>query len=224
MVSLIVVGEGQTEETFVRSVLAPALARFNVFVEPRLIRTSKKGSGGALNLARARQQLTNTLLQRADTYVTTFFDLYGLDATFPGVQESRGRSPSDRAAQIESLLADEVIGATQCRRERFIPHVQPHEFEAILFSDVSRFSETEAAWARHLDQLLAVQERFETPEHINDSPQTAPSKLLASILTPRYRKTLHGPDLADRIGLDEICQKCRHFGQWFNRISTLEPL
>lgn len=224
MVSLIVVGEGQTEETFVRSVLAPALARVNVFVEARLIRTSNKASGGALNLARARQQLTATLWQRANTYVTTFFDLYGLDTTFPGVRESRGRAPSERASQIESRLADEVIEATRCRRERFIPHIQPHEFEAILFSDVSRFGETETAWAQHQDELIAVQARFETPEHINDSPQTAPSKLLARILTPRYRKTLHGPDLAHRIGLDEICRKCPHFRRWFHRISALEPL
>jgi hypothetical protein len=224
MIALIVVGEGQTEETFVRSVLAPALGRLDIFVEPRLIKTSGTASGGALNLARVRQQLKSTLAQRTNTYVTTFFDLYGLDTSFPGVKESRGRSPTERASQIEALLADDVIAASQCRRERFIPHIQPHEFEAILFSNVSRFSETEAAWAHHQDELSAVQARFATPEHINDSPETAPSKLLARILKPRYRKTLHGPDLANRIGLDEIREKCPHFRQWFERLSTLEPL
>lgn len=224
MIALIVVGEGQTEETFVRSVLAPALGRRDIFVEPRLIKTSSAASGGALNLARVRQQLVSTLAQRANTYVTTFFDLYGLDTSFAGVVESRGWPPAERASQIEASLADAVVAASQCRRERFIPHIQPHEFEAILFSDVSRFSETEAAWADHQEALSAIQERFETPEHINDSPETAPSKRLARILKPRYRKRLHGPDLTNRIGLDKIREKCPHFRQWFDRISTLEPL
>ena len=224
MVALIVVGQGQTEETFVRSVLAPALARLGIFAEPRLIKTSSTASGGALNLARVRQHLMSTLAQRANTYVSTFFALYRLDTPFQGVRERHGRSPAERASQIEALLADEVVAAAQCRRERFIPHIQPHEFEAILFSNVERCSETEAEWMRHQEELSAVQARFATPEHINDSPETAPSKLLARILKPRYRKTLHGPDLANRIGLDEICEKCPHFRQWFDRIRALEPL
>ncbi len=84
LIPLIVVGEGQTEETFTRDILATSLANRGILVEPRLIRTSESGSGGALTHDRVLRVLRNTLRERPDTYVTTMFDLYGLKPDFPG--------------------------------------------------------------------------------------------------------------------------------------------
>ena len=70
-------------------ILGPALAHSNVFVEPRLISRSTVGRGGALSGQRVLRFLRDTLRQRSDTHVTTFFDLYGLPTDFPG-------SPSHR--------------------------------------------------------------------------------------------------------------------------------
>lgn len=48
MIDVIVVGEGQTEETFTRDVLAPMFAARGISLQPRLIATSKEAVGGAL--------------------------------------------------------------------------------------------------------------------------------------------------------------------------------
>jgi hypothetical protein len=48
VIEVIVVGEGQTEETFIRDVLAPALMGRDISLQPRLIATSAGAKGGAL--------------------------------------------------------------------------------------------------------------------------------------------------------------------------------
>ncbi|MDE1178873.1 DUF4276 family protein [Paraburkholderia sp.] len=223
MIELIVVGEGQTEETFVRDVLAPALAANDIFATSRLINTSKGQSGGGLNLARVTKFLCHTLREREDTYITTLIDLYGLDTSFRGVVESRRLAPAARSTQIETLLHDDIIAAAQCRPDRFIPYVQPHEFESLLFSDIVRLCESEPEWADQSAPLIAARAAVDDPEWINDSPQTAPSKRLEH-LRPRYRKVRHGPVAAARIGLDRIREQCPHFRQWYDRILTLPTL
>lgn len=223
MVRLIVVGEGQTEEAFVNHVLAETLATNEVYVEPRIIPTSPNSRGGALNFDRVKQFLRNTLLQSNDAFVTTFFDLYALDPSFRGVAQTKGLSPFERAGAIEQALHEDIVEFVGCRPERFLPHIQPHEFEALLFSDVARLCEVEPDWAAHVEDLAGIRQSVENPEWINDSPQTAPSKRL-DVLKPRYRKTRHGPAAAAKIGLDKIREACPHFGQWFERMVSLRPL
>ena len=77
-------------------ILGPALADSNVFVEARLIPTSPKGKGGALSGQRVLRFLSNALRQRGDSHVTTFFDLYGLPADFPGLTRFAAGSAGPR--------------------------------------------------------------------------------------------------------------------------------
>jgi len=224
MVDLVILGEGQTEEVFVREVLAPELGAQGIFVRAQIVRTSKTGRGGALNLERVRANLRDILRQRDDTYVSTLFDLYGLGPTFADLAASRNEGPGLRASRIENLLVDDIVAHTGCRRERFIPHVQPHEFEAPLFSDVRRFGEVTPQWIDFEHELERIRADFETPEHINDSPFTAPSKRLMNLLTPTYRKTRHGPVIAKRIGLATLRAACPHFGAWIRKLTALQPL
>jgi hypothetical protein len=223
MVELIVVGEGQTEETFVHDVLAPTLGANRIYASARLINTSREQRGGALSLERVRKFIGHTMRQRNDTYVTTLIDLYGLDTTFRGVNESRGQAPAARAARIEKLLHEDVIAFAQCRPERFIPHVQPHEFESLLFSDIATLCDVEPGWHEQSAPLSAARAAVDDPEWINDSPQTAPSTRLEQ-LHPRYRKVRHGPIAAARIGLDRIREQCPHFRHWYDRIAALPAI
>ena len=128
-------------------ILQPALSHSNLFVEPRLIPTSPVQKGGALTGQRVLRFLRNTLRQRRDSYVTTFFDMYGLPADFPGAAGSR-RDPLRRATAIEETLHKEVVQIAECRSERFLPHIQPHEFEALLFSNTSQLVHERPEWAR----------------------------------------------------------------------------
>lgn len=218
MIKLIVACEGPTEVTFVKRVMAPILTEHGVSAyEPYDME-------GALNLDRVKDRLTRILRGSAKAYVTTLFDLYALGPTFRGVNESKGQEPSVRSKYIESLLYRDVVEHAKCDRpERFIAYIQPHEFEALLFSSVTDLCAIDPEWGKFVGKLESIRENVETPEHINDSWETAPSKRL-EILEPRYRKTRHGPVGAQRIGLDKIREECPHFRQWFNRLTTLQPL
>ena len=57
-----IVVEGQTEETFVNEVLAPALGYRGVYLTPRLLGTPGK-QGGNVNYARVRRDVTAFLKQ-----------------------------------------------------------------------------------------------------------------------------------------------------------------
>ena len=224
MIEAVIVCEGQTEESFVKNVLHPNLAPRGVFVQPRLITTSRHSQGGGLTRGRVLRSLQNILRERQGVYVTTFFDLYGLVPNFPGKAGSDSKAdPLERAAVIETGLHKDIIEKTDCLPDRFFPHIQPHEFEALLFSDTKIFVEVEPEWRKFSDKLLEISTEASSPEHINDGPQTHPSARL-NILVPRFRKTAHGWRLVEKIGLECIRAECRHFGQWLTRLENLPPL
>ncbi len=223
MTDIVVVGEGPTEQLFTVTVLAYALAEQGVFVQPRLIPTSRNAKGGALKFARVLPFLRNTLRERQDTFVTTLFDLYGLPLDFPGQAEAAEfTDPLQRASALEQRLHAAVVGEAGCRPERFLPHIQPYEFEALLFSDVDRFAEAERQWTPQLKDLKVARQSALSPEHINDGPTTHPSARLTALL-PRYSKTRHGVAIAGRIGLCLMRAECRHFGEWLDRLEALAP-
>jgi hypothetical protein len=225
MTAVIIVGEGPTEETFVRDVLKPPLKERGIYLKAQLIPTSPGFHGGALRRERVLKYLRNTLLQRPDAYVTTFFDLYALEPRFPGCAEaSKEPDPLKQAAIIEQSLKAEVLKLAGCREQRFFAHIQPHEFEALLFSRPEALIEVEPEWRPRLSSLQAIRSSVPTPEHINHGAQTCPSARLEALLTPRYRKVLHGATTAGRIGLAGLRKECAHFGNWLTRLEALRPL
>ena len=225
MNEVIVVCEGQAEEVFVNEVLAPALWDGNVSLSPRLIATSPHSKGGALKGQRVLRFLRNTLRERQNTYVTTFFDLYGLPPDFPGRAETaRELDPVDQAIAVETELHMAVIDVAECRPERFLPHIQPHEFEALLFSDPGKFAEVEPAWRTYVGQLEVARQSVRSPEYINDGFESHPSARLRNLLRPRYSKVRHGRAVSARIGVDRMRVECAHFDGWMARVEALPPL
>lgn len=226
MTELVVVCEGQTEEAFIGQVVAPALAERRIFVRPRLLRTSRQARGGGLTKERVLYHLPRILKERDDVYVSTFFDLYGLAPGFPGLNKASATpDPIERAVGIETAFADTVVESAGCRRERFIPHIQPHEFEALLFADVTAFATARSAWDEHVRDLAGVRKRYPTPEHINDGRTTHPSARLGHLLSqPNYNKRADGPDVAAKIGLHRIRAECGHFAHWLSRMESLPSL
>lgn len=69
-------------------------------------------------------------------------------------------------------------------------------------------------------RLTAEAALFATPEEINEGADTHPA---ARILkhAPGYRKPLHGPLIANRIGLATIRSRCPHFDQWLTNLAEL---
>ena len=226
MIEIAIVGEGQTEETFLREIVAPELAQRDIFAVPRLIRTSRKGRGGALTKDRVLHYLPRMLRERDDLYVSTFFDLYGLARDFPGLEEATSMAdPVQRTEMIEAGFRDAVVESARCQPDRFLPHIQPYEFESLLFSDVSMFAKARPEWSASVPYLSAARASVASPEHINDGPTTHPSaRLREQLSSPRYDKRLDGSIIAARIGLPRIRAQCAHFANWLDRIEGLPQL
>ncbi|MFC5457756.1 DUF4276 family protein [Prosthecobacter fluviatilis] len=214
-----IICEGQTEETFVNEVLAPYLERREVFPAASLV--GKPGhKGGFVTTERMTRDIKLRLLGDRQAWCTTFFDFYGLDADFVGKQEAtQRRSHEEKAEIIESSLRSHVLQETNDGViQRFIPYVQMYEFEGLLFSDPARLAS--GIFEPHLEPELAlIRNSFGSPEEINDSPLTAPSKRILKLM-PGYEKPLYGSLAAIEIGIDVMRQECSRFDQWIQKMET----
>lgn len=225
MVDVIVFAEGQSDEQFIKRVVAPALRHLQIFLKPQTLKTSKGAQGGAVSFDRFKINARNTLRQYPNAVLTTFLDLYGLDTGFPNFEMAKKLSDVyQRTEALESALHDAIVESVACRPDRFIPHIQPYEFEGLLFSDVEALVQTEPGWSKYLDPLTAIRNEFQTPEHINNSYDTKPAKRLEQTLRPSYKKTLHGPIAAEKITLATMEQECLHFKRWVDQLRNLVSL
>lgn len=149
---------------------------------------------------------------------TTMIDLYRLPKDFPG-KDRAVRNPADPVAYVEALEKsfEEDIGD-----RRFVPYLQLHEYETILFADPESFRYAFADCDRAIEKLKRIARSFPTIEHINDDPTTAPSRRIVELI-PAYRgrKTSAGPDIAEYTGLPTIRSKCPHFDAWLTRLESV---
>lgn len=209
--------EGQTEETFVRSVLGPYLSTRDVHLTPILVATKRmksglKFKGGVNSYRQIRGDLRKLLADSDATAVTTMFDFYGLPKDFPGVSTLPKRAVAlQRVQYLEEALRGDLPD------RRLVPYFSLHEFEALLFVAPEEIERT--LTKRGLANQLASA-ALAAPEEVNDGEQTHPAARI-SALAPGYRKALHGPLITQRIGLDALRQACPHFGAWVGRLEAL---
>ncbi len=102
---------------------------------------------------------------------------------------------------------------------RLLPSMSLHEFEAIAFVSPTTVAEVvEGRGSPAAGDLEAVAASFRGPEEINEGRETAPSKRILGCLH-RYRKVLHGPLTASRIGLT-----CRLQAPNLSRLKRVGPV
>lgn len=154
---------------------------------------------------------------RGEAYVSVLVDYYGIKEqfAFPGWEEAS--RIADKAERIHFLLDKMAEDIPEQYRYRFIPYIQLHEFEGLLFSDVSAFLNSFDQSEINYEALLNAAEAFENPEMINNSPTTAPSKRLIEAI-PDYNKVIFGNCVAMDIGLKTIREKCPLFNEWVERL------
>ena len=218
-----VICEGQTEEAFISLVLAPVFYAQGLQMQGITVGTSPGRKGGALSYGRLRPAVRNALSNSAVVAVSTLIDLYKLDTGFPGHAEAMARPYlAARLQALEAAFHADIVTYSGCAPTRFIPHIQPHEFEALLFSDVGALTGMETGWAAALQALSAVRAAVASPEDINQGHATKPSSQLETLLqSPGYRKLRHGPIAAERIGLSRMEQECPHFSGWLAQLRAL---
>mgnify|MGYP001627453516 CR=1 FL=1 len=219
---VVVIAEGQTEELFIKRVVAPALRGLKVYVKPILLNTSADARGGAVSFDRFMFNARNLLAANPDQVLSCFLDLYKLDTAFPDFAAAIALpNLTARVSRLNVALHSAVVQRYHIRPERFIAHVQPHEFEGLLFADVAALVRIERDWAGNQGTLAAIRGSVPTPEHINDGYETKPSRRLETLLKPAYKKTRHGPLAAQEIGLPAIERECPHFKGWLDKLRSL---
>ena len=215
--------EGQTEEAFINTVLRPYLAELSIWASARCVLTSRKQGVKHRGGFRSYNQPRNDILswinedRNQDARFTTVFDLYALPPDFPGYQEAEQISdPYEKVGTLERSLREDINDS------RFIPYLQLHEFETLLLSDPQKMEEQFPGQTAKIQRLAAMAETYGNPELINEGGTTAPSKRIISEI-PEYEgmKLAAGPLVVQRIGLANLRSKCRHFGEWINRLESL---
>lgn len=218
MKKVLILCEGQTEETFVHRSVAPHLLSRDIVAIPTLIVTklSKSGAasrGGITRYAQVRRDIFNLLRDNSAVLVTTLIDYYGLPADFPGVSTLPDASPHHKVAHLEREFTRDI------GHDRFFPYLMLHEFEAFLFVQPEfvkqMFTKRDA-----VGRMFGDWELFASPEDINDGQHSHPAARIRRHF-PQYRKPLHGPRIVEQIGLDAIRVRCPHFDAWTRRLERL---
>ncbi len=210
MIRLAIVVEGRTEEEFVKQLLAAHLNERGVEAKARLVGEGKRSSrGGNVTVDRVAKNMAE--LSHSFDAVTTLVDFYGFQR----------RLTSD-ATELEQRIDATYASAPhrRLRSDHVFSYVQRHEFEALLFSDVSAFARVLDIPQNAASALAGVRAQFASPEDINDSPDTAPSKRIRGAI-PDYNKVTDGSVVATEVGLDAMRRECPRFAAWLTRLESL---
>jgi len=223
MIRIHVICEGQTEEMFVNDVLSKQFDLLGIYLYPKLI--GKPGhKGGNFKFERVLTDVKNFLLGDTESYCTTFFDFYGLPEDFPGKKEAVTlKDIKSKQSMINTRLVEQLSQhINDDAMRRFIPYIQLYEFEGLLFSDPESMA-SELGRPDLVDKFVAIRSQFDTPEHVNNSSDTAPSKRIKNHFIG-YDKVTHGSLIALEMGINKICAECNLFNEWINTLKSVRAL
>jgi hypothetical protein len=172
---VLILVEGPTERAIVEHVFAPVLGGKGVFLFPRVV--GKPGHKGGNKFAAVRRELKALYFQEPNSIVAMLFDYYGLPDDWPGLTKAKGKSPYDIPSLIEPAIAEAValdIGRTFSPK-RFIPYIQLHEIESLLFAGPGEMARVFQQPGPEI-RFAGIVHECGGCELINDNPVTAPSK------------------------------------------------
>jgi hypothetical protein len=219
---VLILVEGQTEETFVREVLSHHLSSYGVHPIPVIVATKRiksgaKFKGGVGQYSQIRDDLRRLLNDTGAAGVTTMLDYYGIPRDTPGFVTSSATESRSRVRQIERAI-EQDIGMLRSHAP-FKAFLVLHEYEGLLFSEPAQIAAT-LPESGILEELLAIRAKFSSPEEIDEGEETHPSARIAR-LAPGYQKPFHGVLIALAIGLTSMRSVCPHFNQWVDWLESL---
>jgi len=222
-----VVAEGKTEMKFAKELLNQFFCGKPI-IDARCVLTSRNNRsnyehrGGMTNYARAKNDILNWLREDQSAYVTTMFDFYGLPNDFPGYEDIKScHTPLERVEYLELKMKEDIeADLADSVPNRFIPYIQLHEFEALLYADLSLLEDD---YLNDIDAIRKLRKKTADtpPEDINNGFETAPSKRLLNAI--KYKKGSTPVAWLEKITIDKVASCCPHFSDWIGKLSKLVP-
>lgn len=218
---VIVACEGESEANVVKFMIAPHLRGLGLTASPRHLDFSGKFER---LIGRLRRQLRE-VASLPNCHVTTLIDYYGLTGA-PRDVEGMKQSPRDieigKRSVEDALRLELAHDASRLHHtSSFRPYVQMHELEALFFSDTE-------VLARELNKpqlarvFQGIRDQFPTPEHINDNPNTAPSKrIIANHPGYKWQKTSLTTLISRSLSLATIRASCPLFDRWLRDLESI---
>ena len=216
MKRLVIIVEGDAEESFVNNILSPHFTSLGLYNSIQCFKI-KKSNGGISKYSDVKKDIINTLYEN-DVVVSTMLDFYRLPSSFPGKQDSSTFHAHLRQVEyLEGKLKEDIESAQQCTFDNLIPYIQLHEFEALVFSSINGIDALFEPSEFKRKDILQVIHDYPNPEDINDQPNTAPSVRLIKLI-PGYEKVLYGIEILQQHGMPTLLARCPHFRAWVTKL------
>ena len=207
MKRLVFIVEGNSEVQFVNKIIIPYLYSlgFTNPMNPQTIITNRKQhkKGGVINYDYLKNDL-NRVFAQGNVIVTMLIDYFKLPTNFPNY--------TNDSSKIEFI--EEGMLRDFNNNPDYIPYIQRHEFEALMFSDVECFRIV--LEEEELQKISDIIQAFPNPEDINSSSQNAPSKRLKKVFG--YEKVADSELIFEMMGIEVIMKKCPRFNMWLEKI------
>lgn len=214
---VIIICEGPTEKEFCSDVLEPWFLQKNILIQTPLI---KKSGGGIVPWDILKKQIETHLKQDPTAFVTLLIDYYGIPEKYNYPQWAKSLEETNKTQRMVILENAMKEAIPDNLRNRFIPYIQLHEFEGILFSNADVFTRNfKKDEFTDFTSFQNIFQKYPNPEDINDRPESAPSKRLMQHIKG-YNKVVYGATLAQEIGLETINSKCPRFKEWITKIEN----
>lgn len=218
MKRFIIICEGETEKEFCNTILAPYFAKKEIYIQSPFI---KKSMGGIVKWSELKKQITLHLRNESTAIVTTLIDYYGLYSKYNFPKWNEAEQNPDKNKRMEILELGMFESIEDSLRFRFIPYLQLHEFEGLLFNDIDIFYEQiPSSELVGIDELIQTFQQYGNPEMINNNRDTSPSHRLERIILG-YNKIVYGNILAEAIGIEKIKAKSPRFRDWIEKIERI---
>lgn len=198
--------------------IRPHLLQFNIDVSVRKVLTSRKlkKRGGIVSFGKFRNDVTQWIKEEPAAWHTTCIDLYGLKTDFPGFEITKHLQPYSRVESMEKQMGEEI------NFHQFIPYIQLHEFETLLFADPGQLETWLSLYNKvPVGKFQEIRDSVDNPELINEDPSTAPSKRILAVCNA-YDKVDDGILILQEIGLPKLREECPHFNDWITKLEQLK--
>ena len=167
-----------------------------------------------------KKDILNTIYEK-DVVVSMMIDFYRLPSDFPGFIDLKAtQTHQEQANLLETRIKKDLENSQKQLFENFIPYIQLHEFEALVFASINGIDSLFERSEMDYKGLMNVIQQYPNPEDINNHPDTAPSVRLKKLISG-YNKVLHGIDIINTVGMNELLEKCPRFKAWIESMEEV---